>query len=328
MNPSQGHLPSPVNTSGDPDELEEWSALQGWELEYLPFKPRSFEARFRDLELPGTVLQHERWSSSLQLLGTIRGDVVPIAIPLDSRGVFQGLPFNSGDLIFMKPGSDLNLLAQSPVELLTLHVPKHDLESVGVKLGIENPMDLLSGPPVVDLSPSFRQNWLKGMFEFFQIPAGFTSARKELESQMLCLFWESLTNQNTRKSGLAVNPPAVIRYIKRAQEFIEENLTDTICLEDIAAVSGVSTRMLQLCFREYFQMSPMQYLRWRRLHLVRKALQEESPHFVTVTRVAMTYGFFHLSRFSGEYKHMFGELPNQTLHLKRSRGFISVPAIT
>jgi AraC family ethanolamine operon transcriptional activator len=305
--------------------LEEWSALQGWELQYLPLKPRGFEACFRDLELPRTVLQREHWSSGLQLIGTIRGDLVPIAMPIGSRGVFQGLPFNSGDLIFMKPGSDLNLLVQSPVELFTLHVPKHDLERVGVKLGIENPMDLLSGPPVVDLSPSFRQNWLKSMLEFFQIPAGFMSARKELESQMLGLFWESLKKQDARKGGLGFSPRTHFRYVKRAQEFIEDNLEEAIRIEELAAASDVSARALQLCFRDHFQMGPQEYVRLRRLHRCHKALQRGSPDSLTVTDVAMKYGFYHLGRFSMYYKSMFGESPSWTLRSRPRSHIVSVP---
>lgn len=313
MNSLMISFPLPVSTSPDPGELEEWSALQGWEVQYLPLKRGSFEAEFRSLDCPRTVLQQEQWSTSVQLLGTIRDDVVPIAIPIGSHGIFQGLPFHSGDVIFMKLGSELNLLAQSPTEVLTLYVPKRVLESVAWKLGIENPLDLLSGSPVVDGAPSFRQNFLKGMGELSQIPTGYPSSRKELESRMLVFFWESLRKQNERKGGWGVSAPARIRYVKRAQDFIEENLAQTVRVEDIAAASGISARTLQLCFREYFQLSPLKYLQMRRLSCVRKALQKASPVWTTVTQVATAWGFWNLGRFSQEYKHMFGELPSTTL---------------
>jgi len=326
MNPSKGDLPSPVNTSRDSGELEEWSASEGWELQYLPLKPHTFEACFQDRHLPRTAIQHEHWNSSLQLRGTIRHDIVPMSIPNVGYGIFQGLPFKSGDLIFMKPGSELDLLAQSPIELPILHAPIHVLESVARKVGIENPIALLSGSPVVYSDPWVRQEFTKGMSEMLRVPPEFQSTREELESRMLYLFWEILNNQDARRSGFAGNPPVGIGHVKRAQEFIEENLEGTIRVEDMAAASGVSARALQLCFRDHFQMGPQEYARLRRLHLVNKALQLASPDSHTVTQVAMNHGFYHLGRFSGYYKHMFGESPNATLRLGRLRGFVSVPA--
>lgn len=319
MKPFHNHISSRVLKSQDPFELEEWSALQGWEIQYLPSKPRKFDTWFCDRELPRSVLQWESWNAGMQLLGKLQRDLVPIALPIGSRGVFQSMLFNSGNLIFMKPGSDLNLLTQSPVQLLTLHVPKHVIEGVGVKLGIENPMALLSGSQIVECAPSFHQHWLKSLITLCQIPPEFKSAREEMESQLFCLFWEYLSHQNGRETRLTENPTGFIYPIKCAQEFVEENLTNTVCLEDIVVASGISARMLQLCFRKYFQMTPMQYLRWRRMHCAHRVLQESSSHFVTVTQVAMTYGFFHVSRFSEYYKHMFGELPSETLNGKNGK---------
>ena len=302
--------------------------MAGWEIQYLPILPGKFEAWFSDRGVPHGVIQWESWNTGMQLMGTLRRDLVPIAIPIGSSGLFQNICFKAGDLIFMKPGSELNFRTTSPVQLLTFHVPQLFLEDIGSQLGIENPMALLSDSQVVESDSFLKQTWLMNLLTLYQIPSEFPSAREEMESQMFFLFWEYLSNQYGRKSRFAQRPTASLRPIKRAQEFVEENLTKTIRLEDIVAESGTSARMLQLGFRKFFQMTPTQYLRWRRMHSANRTLQQASKNCLTVTQVAMKYGFFHLGRFSMAYHNMFGEYPNETLNSPRSRGLVSRSAFS
>ena len=60
-------------------------------------------------------------------------------------------------------------------------------------------------------------------------------------------------------------------------------------------------------------MSPTMYLRIVALHDVRKALLAGRPGRETVGRAAADFGFWHLSRFAGQYRALFGESPSATL---------------
>ena len=309
-------------------ELEQWSALQGWDIQYLPRNPSNFEARFHEVELPRTLLQEEYWNGPMQLRGGIEG-FVPVAIPLGGGGLFENMPFNSGDLIFLAPGSELSLLTQGPINLLTLHCPKNELEHVGWKSGIHNPLELLcSSPPVVLSPPSRRLEMIQGMRELCAVLPEFKRTKEELESSLLSIFFELVQTRETGRSRVAGKVSVGLKHLKLAQEFIEENLGGTIRMEDMAAVVGVSSRLLQLRFLEHFQMSPQQYVRWRRLHLVHKALERAVPETCTVIQVAMQYGFCHPSRFSMYYQQMFGETPSTTLRSRVRRRAVFVPAGT
>lgn len=57
----------------------------------------------------------------------------------------------------------------------------------------------------------------------------------------------------------------------------------------------------------------MQYLKDVRLRRVREALMSASPESITVTAVAMRWGFTHLGHFTADYKRSFGESPSVTL---------------
>ena len=61
-------------------------------------------------------------------------------------------------------------------------------------------------------------------------------------------------------------------------------------------------------------MTPLQFLRLRRLHAVRRELLvAHRDKDVTVNEIAFAHGFYELGRFAGYYKQEFGELPSATL---------------
>jgi AraC-like DNA-binding protein len=51
----------------------------------------------------------------------------------------------------------------------------------------------------------------------------------------------------------------------------------------------------------------------QRFHATRQQLTVASPGQTTVTQVAYDNGFYHLGRFSADYRRLFGELPSKTL---------------
>ena len=65
-------------------------------------------------------------------------------------------------------------------------------------------------------------------------------------------------------------------------------------------------------------MAPIEYLRNVRLSNARERLSSIDRNALTVTEVAMSCGYTHLSRFSRDYRARFGETPSRTLLKRRS----------
>jgi AraC family ethanolamine operon transcriptional activator len=84
-------------------------------------------------------------------------------------------------------------------------------------------------------------------------------------------------------------------------------------IPDLCGIAGVSERTLEYAFREQLGMSPVRYLKVRRLNRVRRDLLDPEPGPTSVTETALRWGFFDLGRFAGEYRSLFGELPSGTL---------------
>ena len=90
-------------------------------------------------------------------------------------------------------------------------------------------------------------------------------------------------------------------------------LITTSNLEDLCAYTRFGFRTLQRCFASYFQMSPLEYIKTRRLNEARRALVNTDPSVCSVTQIALGSGFTHLGRFAVEYRAFFGESPSETL---------------
>ena len=74
-----------------------------------------------------------------------------------------------------------------------------------------------------------------------------------------------------------------------------------------------SQRTLEYAFRDTFDLTPLAFLRLRRLHEVRRRLFTSCHKGASVADIAHEQGFYELGRFASDYRQLFGELPSQAL---------------
>lgn len=103
---------------------------------------------------------------------------------------------------------------------------------------------------------------------------------------------------------------ASMRQLRLAEEFMRSRLDAPLSLEEVAEAAGVSRRALGLLFRRYRDLSPMEVLRNMRLDAAHAQLARHDG--ASVTEVAFSCGFSHLSRFAACYRERFGRLPRET----------------
>jgi AraC-like DNA-binding protein len=101
---------------------------------------------------------------------------------------------------------------------------------------------------------------------------------------------------------------AVPRHIKRAEEFMRENVARPVCLTDVAAAAGCSLRTLHAAFRQFRDTTPLAALHGIRLEAVRSML-ETGIGTLKPMDVARLYGFTHPGRFKAAYLRRFGVPP-------------------
>lgn len=112
-------------------------------------------------------------------------------------------------------------------------------------------------------------------------------------------------------------PPALLlprnARIRHVVEYVHEHAHLPITSTDLATLANLSLRALQAAFGRLLGMSPNAYIRSVRLDRIRTELLRGDPSAVTVSDVALRWGFAHAGRFSGAYAKQFGEYPSETL---------------
>jgi AraC-like DNA-binding protein len=104
------------------------------------------------------------------------------------------------------------------------------------------------------------------------------------------------------------------RVVQEAVDYIDAHLAEAITMESIARNVHMSIRSIQQGFRDELGVSPMTYVRDRRLERVHEELADAIPgDGVTVTEVATRWGFNHLGSFAAEYRKRWGASPSETL---------------
>jgi AraC family ethanolamine operon transcriptional activator len=96
-----------------------------------------------------------------------------------------------------------------------------------------------------------------------------------------------------------------------------------VTLRALCDVSAASERRVRDAFYECFGVSPTAHLRALALEEARRSLIEQPDARDAVTRAACDFGFWHLSRFAGQYRRLFGEAPSATVMRVRHGGSVA-----
>jgi AraC-like DNA-binding protein len=198
----------------------------------------------------------------------------------------------------------------------TMSLPVEDMASVGAVVGgcdLAPLKDALTVTPLpVAMAKLQRLHAVAGQLAedapavLSQPEAARSIEQALIEAMVACLGTGEVGED---RAGLRQHS-MIMRRFRRA---VEENPDQALFVPELCRAIGASERTLRICCQEQLGVSPKRYLLLRRMHLVRRGLQESAPTATTVTEIATRYGFWQFGRFAGEYKLLFGELPSITL---------------
>lgn len=100
--------------------------------------------------------------------------------------------------------------------------------------------------------------------------------------------------------------------LSEVRDIFEESGREPVYLYELCQQLGVSARTLQITFKQAYGISPMRYLKLRRLHAARERRFTTSVEDVSIKKAALENGFIDRSRFADDFKKLFGQLPSQT----------------
>ena len=304
------------------DDAAIQAAMQPWiEMECYQLGPGKRLAQMDVLDLGAQQVVRESQSAAVQKLGVTPPDLCTLSYCTpEPTARFSELGMGAGDTVFFMPEcTEFDIYVPAGVQTVYISFSQEAFLSDARVLNPEQweqvPRQLCSIQTKQQASLKAAMNfWLKETEAntISDTPPDMDNMRANLLHHVL----QIATTANTDDSRLS--PTERVRALqtcRMARAFVEASLEAGIVptIVDICRTLGVSERTLQYAFRAYVDMSPLVYLRLRRLNRVRATLRASDPQTTTVTAVAMRFGFLHLSRFALDYKQLFGELPSATL---------------
>lgn len=211
--------------------------------------------------------------------------IFPVDLPADAY-VVEATPQSPylGFGLLLRPEAISSLLLESP------RMPSLQKELTGISLS--------------DLSNELIDCAVR-LLRLLDTPSDIPILAATYEREIL---WRLLTGPQgpmIRQVGLA---DSHISQVGRAIRQLRKHFTETIRIEALAAVAGMSITSFHRHFRIITAMTPIQYQKKLRLQTARRRLMSANEN---VSEVAFAVGYDNPSQFSREYRRMYGKPPGQ-----------------
>lgn len=293
-----------------------------WDLEYQQLGPADRNGFCRYAKDHTGLVYEERFLATIGLRGTVAAGLLAVHLTdaCGRSGRWQGRNAPMSALAYADSGAELGVViprgTRNVVALIPLEAAHERVERLaGVSLSRLLPGGSLFHP----LDPRRRSGLVEGLRTLLREPphpGGLGLAITELLAQAL----DGVDGQT------GVPGRSSWQLFRRAMARWEQG-DPRVSPAELALQLGVSLRSLELAFRACMDVPPARYLRTLRLNRAHDLLLGMDPDEGFVGPVALDLGFFHLSRFAGDYRTLFGESPSETLGRRRPTRTARLPAV-
>jgi len=294
-----------------------------WSLHYEQHSCGRFEGDLSHLQLPGMRLIHETLSCAVRQRGSIGEGNYGFAMTIQQPGeaIFNGQRLDN-ESIMIGRSEELDLSTPATFSMIGIVVDANLLNLLWERMYQKRPSSWIEHQVAVQARPgiaaTLRETHL-GVLERIRATAGILRdpmAILQVRDAIL-IEWIEAIPANVDTSGLK-NIEARKRVVQRACETMLVQPDQPMSILQLCSLIGASPRKLEYCFQDILGTSPVKYLRTVRLNGVRRDLKRNTNIRAGVNDIATHWGFWHLGKFSSDYKRQFGEMPSDTLRRARA----------
>ena len=306
------------------EDIEELSySVWPWDLRMRQMSGGKFCADLDFAQVNGILLTHERWSRSVCAVGATPAGYLALGGSCTGNPfIFSGneisrsrvvLTLDVTDIEFSTPIEEDHWVMLVPLEQIARRL---DEDLIAAKSRIQR--SCVSDPRAVN---QLRKLVIRAVANL-RGNSRYRSdelLRNVAHAQLLEGVIELLANSDIDSNR--GSPRRRFLACRRALSHAEK-VKHPIGVDELAVQAGVSRRILEIGFKETLGISPYRYLRNLRLNGLHRDLRRASQGSVTITEMAMHWGFTDFGRTSVAYRRLFGESPSKTL----KRGIGTPPA--
>ncbi|WP_086933991.1 helix-turn-helix domain-containing protein [Agarilytica rhodophyticola] len=223
---------------------------------------------------------------------------IPLTFSVNKSIGHRPLPSDKGDISFFDGSREQLLFVQDKIDALIMIIPK----STFMKY-LPNP-ERFSGSLISTRTPAgfLASNYVRSIAS--QIGDMDTNLTSSIGDHMLQLF--SLALNNTVDNAHNFSPAIRHSLFLQLKRYIETNLYDcNLTPQVIADAHRISLRYLYKIFEEE-ELTVNRFIMSRRLQKTKEALINSKNNHMSITAIALDYGFKDSSHFSRSFKKEFG----------------------
>ena len=284
-------------------------------------RPGAMRAELVRFDAGGMLVEIADYSFPYMTEGeTCEGRVALLTPIRHSAAHLNGEAVSSGQLYGFGEAAEVRAVTAGSMRVGIVSMPITDVERAAAALGVD--VDL---PDRGEFRPvrMIEQRRLHQLFDWALQSARATPGAvldRDAAGSISDTLAEIVVRSFERRTATPPRPRGTLnsmRITHVCEEFAETTRYRDVTLTKLCAASGFGERRVRAAFYECYGMSPTAALRIAALHRVRRALLDRPPTRDAVSRAASDFGFWHLSRFAGEYRALFGESPSATLSRRR-----------
>ncbi|MBT8423154.1 MAG: helix-turn-helix transcriptional regulator [Gammaproteobacteria bacterium] len=304
-------------TSHDGDVF--FRELMGDVVHGMPTDDNGFFGKFEKIELNDLTVSYVRSRGRVALHRTPTPGTIMLIFPQTGNGnlIIYGRQFLEDAICVIGENGDTGFSLPNPANLVVLEIPIDQWRAAAKHTA--NP----------DLLEQFTDgvNVLRASGGLPTVASAVAQLRKAVATRngrspdvdagnrgavVIASAVKAVTARSNMRARLVASKH-LCDCFTRAMVCVEEHLPAGLTVSELCAATGIHERTLQVAFRSIPDMTPGQYIRYRRLAACRQKLAKSHPDEVTVGGVAMEYGFLYPSQFAAYYGKAFGEKPSATL---------------
>ena len=305
------------------DVGEQAERLRHWDQTYVQLSPGGFEGRIVEGWFGSIQVFRETTTQVIHEQGRSRNGSQTICLPVAMSGVarFRGVDWTPDACATLGGGQDFDLCTPGTLDVVAVSLPCDRLLDIAEAQGID--VDAVRRALSTRSLLSLRQGSREALrCMLVELTSLMESDSALLTNRLARLGIEAAIYDTTvRLIADAIHEvPAVTSaaylphrsVVYQAIDYVESRSSEMVSVNDLCAALRVSRRTLQMYFDEVLQVSPLQYLRARRLNRVRNKLRH-GDGALSIGQAASDCGFWHMSQFAMDYRKLFGELPSETV---------------
>ncbi len=293
------------------DASAQESALLGWSQCYRQLHPGLFAGQVETLSLPGISITRERVSLAVaqQIASPIGTAVFVSSLETEANWRINATLRGTDVVSLYRGGTEVTAVAPDNSDVLIVVV---EARRLGAAPDTIPPVCYAPGSPQTEAT----KQWLASLLAIYADDA----APPELDAVLPGLVLDRMQAlfQHFIRAGIgpALRPRTAYALYRRALQLVEDQDRGPLSVADLAHQLGVPATSLREAFMETIGVTTGTWLRQHRLDGARRDLAQAAGTDMTVSEIAMKWGFWHLGRFSAYYAQRYGHVPSDLLRVR------------